>query len=465
LPRRSRREPEEPKIPIVFSAGGLDMNTGELFEQVEEGKYAYWEEGNIILKEQVLATNKNQFPLEKTPWQLAQVTLPYGNQEKLWSEIRQFIYDHLFLPDPALYDVLTGWIFASWVPEFWKTVPYIFFFGPVASGKTRGLEVLHALSYRAILSSNISSAALFRACQEWHPTIILDETEIYRKTEKIDIIGLLNSGYRKGQCAIRAKNSEQGVTLEVFDVFGFKALAGTEGLASTLESRSIMIRMIKNRRKVRMFVDEAWATDLRSKLLTWRMDKLGIKQLSTTKEELIENTNKSVKRELCERCERFLADATPLNVESGRIQELFQCLIAVANSGREVIMNYAEKMERMRMFEEKASIEAELVEILLGQNLILEDNVVLTTELAETFNQKRSEREKWKSSSIGRIMRRLGFQKAHTRQGNGWLLDVERLHYLKEIYLGGGGPVEKGSHGSHGSPLSQDIRQEGSFKK
>jgi len=44
------------------------------------------------------------------------------------------------------------------------------------------------------------------------------------------MIGLLNSGYRRSQYAIRVKLTQQGSELEAFDVFDFKALAGTKGL-------------------------------------------------------------------------------------------------------------------------------------------------------------------------------------------------------------------------------------------
>ena len=70
--------------------------------------------------------------------------------------------------EPALYDILTSWIIASWVPECWKVVPYIFFYGPINSGKTRGLEILTTLSYRGLLSSNITTASLYRASEAWH---------------------------------------------------------------------------------------------------------------------------------------------------------------------------------------------------------------------------------------------------------------------------------------------------------
>jgi len=402
-------------------------------------------EGNIVLKENEAYGGWNYQPCDKIPWKLCKQPEPFIDKEQLWNDVRSFVWKHLFLPDEALYDVVTGWIFASWLPEVWPSVPYLFFFGPVASGKTRGLEVLHRLSYRGILSSNISSAALFRACEEWHPTIILDETEIYSKNERYEVIGLLNSGYRKGQYAIRVKNSEQGAVLEVFDVFGFKALAGTQGLAKTLESRSVLIRMIKNRRPVNLFINEESADSLRSQLLMWRMQILHFKH--TDKKDLL----KTPECELCELCEAFLRDIPPLKVESGRIQELFQPLLAVANSGRENIVKYAENMDKIRRFEEKASVEAELIEIILKSETTLEENVILSKNLATEFNKDRNEREKWKSNSVGRLMRRLGFEQRHTRQGNGWYVDRERLLYLKQIYFGGGTTPEKPSHPSHPS--------------
>jgi hypothetical protein len=461
-----QKEKEE-QIKVVYTAGGLDV-ADVLFEQVEDGQFALWDlEGNITHERQH-SYGFNYQPLDKAPWKLCKTPIEYKDTEELWTEIWQFIYDHLFLPDKALYDVLTAWVIATWTPEVWTVVPYVFFFGAVASGKTRGLEVLHRLAYRGIISSNISSAALYRACEMWHPTLILDETEIYNKTERHDVIGLLNSGYRKGQYAVRVKNTEHGCELEVFDVFGFKAMAGTEGLAQTLESRSVIIRMIKNRRKVKLFIDEERANQIRAKLLMYRMKILNFATRNTASD--VEN--RTVERDLCDLRDSLLEGIPSMKVESGRLQELFQPLLAVSNHGRENIVRYAEKMEEIQRFEEKASEEAEIVEILLNASMSLENGTVLTSNVTDAFNKSRSEREKWKSSSVGRLMRRLGFQKRHTRSGKGWHVDPERLKYLKEIYLGDNGEqsetpqtslplAEKGSQRSQGSHGTMDSHTVG----
>lgn len=284
--RRKKDDDEEfDPMELVYSPGFLMRNRNLVFEQIPNKAYAMYnvESGSLMIAESGPITkyvdeenNTMYVPMKRVPWALSKPKLTFTLLEEsaLWNEVSQFIYDHLDVVEPELYDVLTSWIFATYIPEIWRVVPYVFFYGPVATGKTRGLEVLQILGYRGFLGSNVSSAALFRSCDMWHPTVCLDETEIYSTQDHIEVVGLLNSGYRRGQYALRVKNTEQGMELEAFDVFGFKALSGTEGLAKTLESRSIKIRMIKNTRPIRFLIDLEKAEELRSKLLMWRFLKL-----------------------------------------------------------------------------------------------------------------------------------------------------------------------------------------------
>jgi len=408
---KHKKKDEKEEIKVKHSPGFSENST--IFEQIADGKYVF---GKDFTETPVFYVGEDTFqPLERCPWPLATKPEAYSSSHELWTEVRSFIYDHLFLPSAELYDVLTAWSLSTWVRELWSVVPYVFFYGPVASGKTRGLEVLHRLCYRGILASNISSAALFRASEEWHPTLLLDETEIYSKDTKTEVIGLLNSGYRRGQYAIRVKQTQQGSELEAFDVFGFKALAGTQGLAQALESRSIMIRMIKARREVLRLIDEKRATEIRNKLLGWRLYTFTSGDSSDLSD-------------------LFSEGVGALDFGDGRLQELFSCLLAVSNKGHENIINYAKKIYEMRSSEEKASEEAEIMEILSKNEIINEKNIALTKDIAEAFNSSRNDKEQWKTSSIGWLVRRLGFEKVHTHTGKGWLIDKERLTYLQQIY-------------------------------
>jgi len=450
--RRNKKDDDDEDVEpmnLVYSPGLLMRNKSLVFEQTPNEAYAMYnmESGNLMIAESGPITkfvdqekNTMYLPMQRVPWALSKPKLTFTLLEEsiLWSDVSQFIYDHLDVVEPELYDVLTAWVFATYIPEIWRVVPYIFFYGPVATGKTRGLEILQALSYRGFLGSNVSSAALFRSCDMWHPTVCLDETEIYSTQDHIEVVGLLNSGYRRGQYALRVKNTEQGMELEAFDVFGFKALSGTEGLAKTLESRSIKIRMIKNTRPINFLIDLEKAEELRSQLLMWRFLKL-----------------RSLLREGCEGCEGFLEVYPDLKFANGRLVELFQPLLAVSNDGHDNIVKYARKVYEIRQLEEETSVEAMILNALIESQSSVEENVILTKDIRDTLNQDIPKKEQFKTTTVGRIMQRLGFLPKHTRRGNGWVWNESRVTLLKMRYLPEDTIPEKGSHHSHHSQASQ----------
>lgn len=402
------QEEEEPKQ----SSPGFCKH-GFVFEQVLNGLYAQGETEDLVPEYNV--RGKTYVPMKRAPWPLAEKAINYGSLSDLWKETRQFIYNHLFLPEEPLYDVLTSWTLATWVTEVWTVVPYIFFFGPPATGKTRGLEVLQRLTYRGMLASNLSPAVMYHICHLYHPTLFLDETAIYTYEGKTEVVHLLNSGYRRGQPAMRMKGKGADMAPAFFDVFGFKSLAGTKTLARTLESRCLMIMMLKARRKVKLSINENKATEIRGKLLQLRLNTLAASDVSVISDV-------------------FLKDTPKLDVNDGRLIELFSPLLSIANDGREAILKYAHEVYDRRQSEERASEEAEIIAILSNPELNMRRNIVFTKDLTEMFNANRLEKDQWKSKSIGWIMRRLGFSQRRTGQGRGWFVNPERLSYLQQGY-------------------------------
>ena len=440
------------KTNLAYSPGFLIRDRGLVFEQILNSYYVMYNvnSGNLMIAESGpltfyydRETETRYMPLIRCPWPLSTPDINFTLLEEpiLWKEVKEFVYDHVDVIEEELYDVLTSWVFATYLSEVWQVVPYIFAEGPIATGKTRLLEALQILSYRGIIGSNVSSASLFRGCQEWHPTIFLDETEIYSETEHAEVIGLLNSGYRRGQYAWRVKMSEQGAELELFDVFGFKGLSGTEGLAKALESRSIKIRMIKNTRPIRFLVDQKKANELRGKLLMWRFLKLH-----------------QIFGEGSEGSEPFSEVPPALDFANGRLIELFQPLLAVANHGYENIVSYARKVYEMSQLEEETSVEAMILNALLDSEAKVEEKVILTMDIAETLNKDIPDREHFKNTTVGKIMRRMGFLPKHTKKGNGWIWNDKRVALLRKRYLPGPTPPEMPSLPSPHSPLSYDLR-------
>lgn len=269
---------KEPKIIKIHTP-----STDRFIEQVEGKRYCQWigylalgelsDKGEVDYKNVLFGEGNVEFhPLLKTPWKLCSEPTKC-NFKELWSEVKEYIYAHIDLLDDRLFDVLTAWVFATWILEYWDVVGYLRVLSPKSSGKTRLLNTLRYISYRGCKSSDISESALYRTVEKWHPTLFLDESEIYSKGLRENIQSLLNSGYSRDDVVIRVKDPRTD-ELGFFETFGFKAIAGTEPLRDTLESRCIQINMSKNTRPVNRRIDERKALMLRNKLLYWRFRML-----------------------------------------------------------------------------------------------------------------------------------------------------------------------------------------------
>lgn len=116
------------------------------------------------------------------------------------------------------------------------------------SGKTRQLDVLELLvarPWRVILPSE---AVLFRKMEKDKPTLLLDETDTIfnQKASNYEALrGLLNAGNRRGTRVPRMVGEGRRMTLEEFDVFGAKVLAGIGHLPDTISDRAIPIRLVR----------------------------------------------------------------------------------------------------------------------------------------------------------------------------------------------------------------------------
>jgi len=366
------------------------------------------------------------FPLREVPWPLAAEAIPYEDfEEELWYPVTRYIYEHVDLPDELLYPVLTAWVHATWVTEIWRAVPYLFFFGIKDTGKTRALETLHQLCYRSILTPSTSGAALYRAEKRYRPTFLFDESEIYSQEGKAEVIGLLNAGYRRGQYAIRSVKRENGeFDLELFDVFGFKALAGTKTFKSTLVSRSIVVEMERMTREVNFMLDEKTSRELRGKLLYFRLRTLNALKLSerTDSTDRTDNPLKKIPEEL--------------KFTNGRTAELFYPLWKIApEHDRELIVEYIKKAHRRREREEEVSVEAEILAKIIELEDSLDKGRFSLKDLTDKFNEGRSEKEKWTSRAISRIVRKLHFEPDRLRDGSrGFIWDRERIKRLAQRY-------------------------------
>jgi hypothetical protein len=378
-----------------------------VFEQAGDEYIVFNKITQDITRQNKVEAEGTFVPLEQIPWKPVTDVQPYDD---IWSQVRQYIYEHIDMASG--YDILTAWVLATWIPERWDAIPYLFFYGPAGSGKTWALEVLASISFRPFISASTTLPVIFRACDLWHPTLFLDETEVYLRKERSEIMHLLNAGYRKGFPATRIEETEEGLKVKIFDCFGFKALAGTRAFVETLKSRCIVFNMSKATREIKTKIDPERAEELKRKLLLYRFRVLAQK----------------------ETLEEAKVDLT------GRLRELFLPLITVASLGaRGSILNEAQKIEEITREEEQAGDEAIVFRAIVSAHEESGASKISIQDIAKIANEGLSPEEMLTPSNVGRNASRLGFKRAihNKRRCIVWTEDI--VMRLKRRY-----PVEEG---------------------
>ncbi len=147
-------------------------------------------------------------------------------------------------------------------------------------GKTTLLELIAALCARPFPTINVSPAALYRSVEAWQPTILCDEADRQFK-ENVELRTLMNASHRRaGAYVIRIAKVNEELEPRAFNVFGAKAVGLIGRLPSTMEDRSIEVRMkrkgrgVKVERMVRSRL-ESECGPLRQQIVRWLADRQG----------------------------------------------------------------------------------------------------------------------------------------------------------------------------------------------
>jgi hypothetical protein len=119
------------------------------------------------------------------------------------------------------------------------------------SGKTKALRILRLLVARGLSIIGISPAALFRAIELFKPTILLDESDNYLNDARkgagaelnLALQALINGGFDRDDAHIIRVEGERVRKPRLFSIWCALGLARIGVAASTIEDRSIVIRL------------------------------------------------------------------------------------------------------------------------------------------------------------------------------------------------------------------------------
>jgi hypothetical protein len=180
--------------------------------------------------------------------------------------------------------VIAAFVLHTWALEAFNVTPYLVVTSPEKrSAKTRLLESIELCAHTPIRAASITAAAVFQAVEKWRPTLLLDELDtIFRaRSEQAEALrGVLNSGNRRGDHAIRG--TQDGEPAQ-FSIFCPKVLAGIDNgrLPDTIRDRALVIVMQRRRRDepVSRLVPtriEEQLVELRARLEDWAVHNIDV---------------------------------------------------------------------------------------------------------------------------------------------------------------------------------------------
>jgi len=307
--------------------------------------------------------------------------------------------------------LLACFVISTWVIDRLPVAPYVALVGPPGSGKTMTLKVLQLLCRRGLLTSDISSAAFYRACDRIMPTLLIDETAT--AGQQRTLFHLLRSGTTRDVVALRENRS--------YRTFGAKVVAWPElPHDEALNSRCIIFPMHETLRtdllrpdspEITQFANSVMARLFRYRLAKYRMLSVpsirGVHGLRSRVRDLYESL------------------ALAIGEDPNACARLLECMEHQRDLNREPLPTNQSAV--IGALHKKIHVHPEQTTY-LNLDLTKEANLIL----AES-----GERIRLSPREVGTVLKTFGFYKKRTNQG--WIVPLNRtalklVHKLIFLY-------------------------------
>ena len=284
--KKEETKKEEPKIKEIQDSFYVNED-GILIEQIYDkttGKSRFLKLNGKTIEEipdYLLDINVKLVPIQGEELKLGVILLPsqvgyYKDIPSLIEEIKDFIGTYLDIDE--IYLQFAAWyVLLTWVYDKFTTINYLRALGDTGCGKSRFLNVIGGLCYKAIRGSGaVTVASIKRITQKWKGTMVIDEGDFKESDEKSELIKYFNLGFEKDSAMMNCDKNDPS-KLEFFVPFGPKIIATRKSFSDkALEARCLTHVMQQTKRKDLpiLLLDKFYKEqeELRNKLLYFRFE-------------------------------------------------------------------------------------------------------------------------------------------------------------------------------------------------
>jgi hypothetical protein len=346
----------------------------------------------------------------------ATTAAPYDSQAALFGEVKAFIHQYVELP-ADFEDIAALYVLVTWVYEFAPSIPYLRVIGDWGSGKTRFLDVVGRVCFRPIFASGATTPSpIFRILDKFQGTLVLDEADFKDSSAWVEIVKILNNGYRPGFPVLRSDKEDGKWYPHGYQVFGPKLIA-TRSLFKdeALESRCLTAEMMPlTRQDIPRVLPPSFDTEvkqLRSKLLTFRLANL-LKLKGRT----------------------FGNDLLEPNLQP-RLQEILIPLKAMVNGDQAMTESLSAFIHRLQETLFSRRRESALGRVLAAIIELHGEGAELTIRnITDKVNEMDNDAPALTSEKVGWMTKKLRFEKERTSKSRFIRWDEDRVRQLSSLY-------------------------------
>lgn len=398
----------------IIESSFVELPSGIIAEQTrnpdtKECGFAVYGEGGIGYRTEIEFEGKTYRPIDDDLVSHGLILFPseavaFGGINGLLADIQKFI--HKYVDVRPYYERLASYYaLLTWVYDAFSVIPYLRFLGGWSTGKSRGLDVLAAICYKAMQVSGATTISpMFRVMEKFAGTLIIDEADIARGDEYTEFIKVLNTGYQKGKPLLRSERAKGDVfEPRAYNVFCPKIVATRHKYQDqALESRFLTERMDRGFDKERIPLNlppefDKEALELRNKLLYFRLTRL----------KDIEPEVAYAQKGIEPRVWQVLSPMMQL-IEDDKDREEFE--------------KYARAYTQVIRQDRTESLNGEVVDILFG--LVRHEESPTVKAICNGVNEKYHEaQDRLTPSKVGRLLRGLGL--VTKRHSEGYYVDLE----------------------------------------
>ena len=142
------------------------------------------------------------------------------------------------LPSENYYHLLTLWDFHTYLFDFFRYSPYIWFFATWERGKTRTGEGCIYVAWRGLVIQCLREATLLRYAQDSKATLFFDVMDIWEKAERNGSEDILLKRFEKSATVSRIQYPERGPHKDIkhYEIYGPSIIATNEPVGELLSN-------------------------------------------------------------------------------------------------------------------------------------------------------------------------------------------------------------------------------------